>query len=188
MPSGDRTHLVAYVDHADHVPIGVMAARPRSPVAGQWAAQQRERLARGTDIAWVEIGSDIVRPLLDQPGVEVRNATEIAPLDWRDWEVFFSHLYPLSRVLGDRVTVVYLYNELMSARLERVPIDSLLRSRTLLGRLLRAGTGSTSPGTEWVIERAAPVGDFHRRVRRRWRYEQKKRARRLELSAREAGR
>ena len=102
---------------------GLFAARPGSPVVGEWIRAQDEVLRGSSDwasLSWAALGQDIVGPIARRSRYANFPSPRVAPVPWYAWRRLLSRLESPRRVLAYRPVTVMLWNNRLTPYLERV--------------------------------------------------------------------
>lgn len=147
----DETGTVCFGKEQGRFFGGLCAARAGSPFVEMWAEEQDKMLSRSGDwdsLGYAALAQDVTWHVARRLPWKALPMERVAPVPWDQWRRFFSRLESPRRLLaGDPITVV-LWNAVMAPTLRGISADELLRSRMLVGRLLRLGLGLSKPDDE----------------------------------------
>ena len=147
-----RTSLAGWGDEAAGLFYNnLLAARPGSPFLEEWIDAQ-DRLLHGSD-DWPALGyATLGQHLAGDVARLVQHHTfaedQVAPIPWHHAVQFFSTTASPEPLLSSRPITVMLWNRAMGERLEHVSAEQLRSGKTLLSRLLRIGSGRSTPEEE----------------------------------------
>jgi hypothetical protein len=127
----------------------VAAARAGASFLKKWIEAQDELLNRTVDWSTLDYPALVqnITPHIDEQWKSIPQE-RIAPVQWQYWEEFLSSWASPSRILSSDPLAVVLWNAAMGPKLRNVRRDEVLRSATLLGRLLRISLGLSSVSAE----------------------------------------
>ena len=130
---------------------GLCAAAAGSPFMRRWAQEQDKALDRCTDwstLAYAALAQDVTWHIARDTPWKALPMERVAPVPWFQWRRFFSRVESPRRVLAGSPLTVVLWNAVMAPTLRPLDHAALLRSRMLVGRLLRIGLGTSTPAQE----------------------------------------
>lgn len=99
------------------------------------AGKRAGLFSRKIRLLWTEIGHDTLWDLAGNYPYYHHSLERIAPIFWKDWELFLDSSTPLSRVLDTKPFMVMLYNDFMGQRLRGKSREEVLNDGTLLSRV-----------------------------------------------------
>lgn len=94
-------------------------------------------LRKKIKLVWTEIGHDILWRLAKDYPYYHHELSRMAPIFWRDWEVFFRSDLALDHCLKSTTLMVMLYNDFMHQKLTNMSRQELWEGDLLLSKLLR---------------------------------------------------
>ena len=133
-----------------HVSVSLLASRPGSPAIAEWIGRQEEILTSGDSnrLEWSALGSSSLTPAAASRDVHAVPTTRVAPIPWRQSDLFLSrHLGP-SSILQNRPATVLLYNARFPPWLRTASEREILDSPIMLSRLLRIALGESAAEDE----------------------------------------
>ncbi|MGD9489504.1 MAG: glycosyltransferase family 32 protein [Calditrichaceae bacterium] len=137
-----------------HPSIWFMASRKGSPLIGQWIEKMDKTIYDSVKKSfsprhlkfqytypWSGIGYDILWPFSENYPYYHHPFKTFAPLEWNEWETFFSSdKYP-SDYVDDSTIGVMLYNKMMHDRLKTMSYKEIIGGDFLLARIFRYALG-----------------------------------------------
>src|SRR3984957_10438430 len=147
----DDTGMVCFGKELGRFFGGLCAAAPDTEFVDGWVEGQDRALSRRADLSalpYAALAQDVTWELARRLPWKALPMERVAPVPWYEWRRFFSRLESPRRLLeGDPITVV-LWNVVMGPILRDQSRAELLKSHTLLSRLLRIGLGHSTARDE----------------------------------------
>ena len=88
-------------------------------------------------LVWTEIGHDILWELARDYPYYHHDLRKVAPIFWKDWELFLRTDLEVGDYIKDDTLMVMLYNDFMFKHLKATGEKELLEGQTLLSKILR---------------------------------------------------
>ncbi|MDE3086942.1 MAG: hypothetical protein KGJ77_09270 [Acidobacteriota bacterium] len=126
---------------------GLCAAVAGAAFVDDWVAEQDARLSGSADwsaLGYAALAQDVTWAVARRAPWKALPMERVAPVPWYQWRRFLSRLESPRRILPEAPLTVVLWNAVMAPVLRETSTGDLLRSRTLLGRLLRIGLGTST--------------------------------------------
>jgi hypothetical protein len=148
---------------------GLCAAVAGAPFVDDWVAEQDSRLSKSPDwsaLGYAALAQDVTWAVARRTPWRALPMERVAPVPWYQWRRFLSRVESPRRILPEDPLTVVLWNAVMAPVLRRTSADQLLRSKTLLGRLLRIGLGTSTVTAEedsWTAMHVLAEARFSRR-------------------------
>ncbi|HMK62366.1 MAG TPA: glycosyltransferase [Acidimicrobiales bacterium] len=123
---------------------GLCAAVAGSPFVDAWVEEQDRVLTRHNDwstLGYAALAQDVTWGVARREQWTSLPMGRVAPVPWYQWRRFFSRVESPGRLLAAQPITVVLWNAVMSPRLRPWDRGRLLRSHTLVSRLIRIGLG-----------------------------------------------
>lgn len=125
----------------------LFAGRPGAEVLERWIIAQDDVLSASTNwrkLTWAALGQDIIGPISREHGYHCLPMHQIAPVPWYEWRRFLSRCQSPGRILVHSPITILLWNKQLGPILNHVSREAILKTRTLLARLLRIALGLSS--------------------------------------------